>query len=320
MGPDVGSASRGAVALAITRVRLSKIATYISGIESLKHMSQTLKLNDGHTMPQLGLGLMRFGSEAETAAVLCRAVEAGYRLFDTAAVYGTESQTGDGLRQAGCAREELFITTKLWNDSQGRDAPAPAFEASLSRLGLDYLDLYLIHWPLPKDDLYADTWRALIELRDGGKLRSIGVSNFTEDQLERIIGETGVAPAVNQVEMHPYFQQRSLRACHERHGIITQAWSPFGGGGSGEAALLDDPVIARIAAKHGCTPSQVTLRWHIACGASVIPKATSQVHLAQNMAAWGVDLDAEDIAAIAGLDREDGRFGPDPVTFDLKQL
>lgn len=283
-------------------------------------MSTLLQLNSGYKMPQLGLGLMRFGAETETAAVIARAAEAGYRLFDTASVYGTEQQTGDGLRAIDVPRQDLFITTKLWNDSQGSDAPRRALDESLARLGLGYLDLYLIHWPLPMFDQYAETWRALIDLQQEGKIRSIGVSNFTEDHLDRIIGETGVAPAVNQVEMHPYFQQRSLRACHDRHGIVTQAWSPFGGGGSGEANLLADPIVGRIAAKHGRAPSQVILRWHISCGVSVIPKATSKAHLAGNMEAFGFDLDADDLGALAGLDREDGRCGPDPLTMDLRQL
>ncbi len=283
-------------------------------------MKRTMQLNDGNSIPQLGLGLMRFGAEAETSAVFCRAVEAGYRLFDTAAVYGTESQTGEGLRQSGCPREQLFVTTKLWNQNQGHDAARAAFADSLSLLGLDYLDLYLIHWPLPMFDQYVESWQALIELRDEGKVRSIGVSNFTIDQLERIIGETGVAPAVNQVEMHPYFQQRELRSFHDRHGIVTQAWSPFGGGGQGSADLLEDPVIAGIAERHGGKPSQVVLGWHIACGVSVIPKATSKAHLEENMGALDFNLDSDDLAAIAALDRADGRFGPDPVTFDVKVL
>lgn len=283
-------------------------------------MSTLLQLNSGYNMPQLGLGLMRFGAETETTAVIARAAEAGYRLFDTASVYGTEQQTGDGLRAIDVAREDLFITTKLWNDSQGSVAPRRALDESLARLGLAYLDLYLIHWPLPMFDQYAETWRALIDLQKEGKIRSIGVSNFTEDHLDRIIGETGVAPAVNQVEMHPYFQQRNLRAFHDRHAIVTQAWSPFGGGGSGEANLLADPMVVKIADKHGRTPSQVILSWHIRCGVSVIPKATSKAHLEANMNAFGFDLDDDDIALLAGLDRDDGRCGPDPLTMDMRQI
>jgi len=281
-------------------------------------MSGILQLNDGWSMPQLGLGLMRFGDEGMTAAVIGRAVEAGYRLLDTAAVYGNESQTGDGLRQLAVPREDLFITTKLWNGDQHRGATISAFNDSLARLGLDYLDLYLIHWPLPMFDRYVEAWRALIELRQEGRVRSIGVSNFTEEHLERIIGETGVAPAVNQVEMHPYFQQASLRAFHERHGIATQAWSPIGGGWDGASDMRADPTIARIAEKHGRTPTQVILRWHIACGVSAIPKATSTPHLVENMESFGFDLDAQDMAALTALDRGDnGRLGFHPLTMDI---
>ena len=283
-------------------------------------MSPELTLNDGRAMPQLGLGLMRFGSEAETAAVLTRAAAAEYRLFDSAAVYGNEREVGDGLRQCGVARDNLFVTTKLWNAEQGRDTPRPALAGSLERLGLDRIDLYLIHWPLPMFDLYVDSWRAMIELQAEGLIGSIGVSNFTIEHLTRLIDETGVVPAVNQVEMHPRFQQRDLYAFHARHGITTQAWSPFGGGGSGESPLLEDPTLTGIAAKHGRTPSQVVLRWLTQSGASVIPKATSAAHLAQNMASLEFNLDDADLAAIARLDSAEGRTGPDPLTFALKDL
>ncbi|MEZ5687355.1 MAG: aldo/keto reductase [Caenibius sp.] len=279
-----------------------------------------MQLNDGHTMPQLGLGLMRWGSESETASVIARAANAGYRLFDTASVYGTELHTGAGLHAIDVPREELFITTKLWNDSHGSDAPRIALVESLRMLGLEYLDLYLIHWPLPMFDTYSATWQALVDLQREGAIRSIGVSNFNVDHLERIIDETGVVPAVNQVEMHPYFQQRRLREFHDSHGIVTQAWSPFGGGGSGAADILDDPVVCGIAAKHSCAPSQVILQWHMSCGASVIPKSTSLAHLEENMAAINVALDDDDMAAFADLDRRDGRCGPDPLKMDMIKL
>lgn len=279
--------------------------------------NRTIALNSGHTMPQLGLGLMRFGAQSETQSTISRALDAGYRLFDTAAIYQTEIETGEALRDGGIAREELFVTTKLWNNFQGRDSTAAAFAESLDAMGLDYLDLYLIHWPLPMFDQYVDSWRTLIELRDAGRIRSIGVSNFTEDHIERIIAETGVPPAVNQVEMHPYFQQRALRAFHNKHDIVTQAWSPLGGGGNG-VPLTSDPVLTAVAAKHGRSPSQVILRWHLEMGASVIPKATSTGHLTENMQSCDLDLDGADIAAISALDRADGRFGPDPMTMDIK--
>ena len=223
-------------------------------------MTATMKLNDGRTMPQLGLGLMRFGGEAETVTVINNAVKAGYRLFDTAAVYGTEPQTGEAFRGLGAMRSELFLTTKLWNDSQGKDAPIRAFNASLERLKLEYLDLYLVHWPLPMFDRYVDTWRALIKLRNDGRVRSIGVSNFTEQHLQRIIDATGETPAVNQVEMHPYFQQRALRRFHDKHGIVTQAWSPLGGS---FVKILEEPTLGKIAKKHGRTPSEIVPR--LAC-------------------------------------------------------
>lgn len=280
-------------------------------------MSPLLQLNTGSMMPQLGLGLMRFGDEGQTGPVMARAAAAGYRLFDTATVYGNESQTGEGLRALDCPRDALFITTKLWNDAQGADAPRGALAGSLERLGLDHVDLYLIHWPLPMFDRYVETWRALIALRDEGKARAIGVSNFTVEQLERLIGETGVVPAVNQVEMHPYFQQRDLRAYHDRMGIVTQAWSPFGGGGSGATSLLEDPVVKAIATQHGWTPSQVVLSWHIARGVAVIPKATSTQHLAENMLAVSRVLAPEDLARLDVLDRPDGRSGFDPLTMNI---
>ncbi|MES2491651.1 MAG: aldo/keto reductase [Pseudomonadota bacterium] len=283
-------------------------------------MSPLLTLNDGRTMPQLGLGLMRFGSEAETAEVLTRAAQAGYRLFDSAAVYGNEREVGDGLRQCGVARDELFVTTKLWNAEHGRDKPRAALTGSLERLGLERIDLYLIHWPLPMFDQYVDTWRALIELQAEGLIGSIGVSNFNIEHLERLIDETGVVPAVNQIELHPLFQQRELHAFHVRHGIVSQAWSPFGGGGLGGVPLLADPVLGKIAAKHGCTPSQVVLRWLTQYGASAIPKATGTAHLAQNMASFEFTLDEGDLADVAALDTPDGRSGPDPLTFALKDL
>ena len=283
-------------------------------------MSPVLTLNDGQTMPQLGLGLMRYGSEAETAAVIARAAGLGYRQFDSAAVYGNEREVGDGLKGCGVAREQLFVTTKLWNSEQGSGKPRAALAGSLERLGLAAIDLYLIHWPLPDLGLYLDAWRALIELRGEGRIRSIGVSNFTIEHLERLIGETGVTPAVNQIEMHPRFQQSKLHAFHASHGIVSQAWSPFGGGGSGSVPLLDDPVLTGIAAKHGRSTSQVVLRWLTQSGASAIPKATSEAHLAANLASLAFTLDNADLAAIAALDDPAGRTGPDPLTFHMTDI
>lgn len=277
-------------------------------------LSPLMKLNDGRSMPQLGLGLMRFGGEDQTVSVINNAVKAGYRLFDTAAVYGTEPQTGEAFRGLKALRSELFLTTKLWNDSHGKDAPIRAFNASMERFGLEYLDLYLMHWPLPMLDKYVDTWRAMIKLRSEGRVKSIGVSNFTEQHLQRIIDETGEVPAVNQVEMHPYFQQRPLRKFHDKHGIVTQAWSPMGGS---FVKMLDEPVVGTLAQKHGRTPSEIVLAWHISCGVSLIPKATSTKHLAENMAAYEVKLNEDDVAALSALDRADGRAGPAPDKFDM---
>jgi 2,5-diketo-D-gluconate reductase A len=240
-------------------------------------------------------------------------VKAGYRLFDTAAAYGTEPQTGEAFRGLGAMRSELFLTTKLWNDSQGKEEPIRAFNASMDGLGLEYLDLYLVHWPLPMFDRYVDTWRAMIKLRNEGRVRSIGVSNFTVQHLQRIIDETGEVPAVNQVEMHPYFQQRPLRSFHDKHGIVTQAWSPLGGS---FVNVLEEPALDALAKKHGRTASQIVLAWHVNCGVSLIPKSTSPKHLAENMAAFEVKLDEDDLAALSALDRADGRGGPDPDIFD----
>jgi len=280
--------------------------------------SPILDLNDGNRMPQLGLGLMRFGAEDETQEVLGRAVEVGYRMFDTAAVYGTERQAGEGLRSTGLDRGDAFVTTKLWNSAHARGEVREAFEKSVSLLDLGPLDLYLIHWPIPAEDRYVDAWKVLIELQREGRVASIGVSNFEREHLERLIAETGVAPAVNQVELHPWFQQRPLRQFHDEHGIVTQAWSPFGGGGMGKTgSLLDAPTIVDIADRHGCHPCQVVLAWHLANGLAVIPKATSAEHLAQNLSAVEVVLDDDDLAALDGLDRADGRLGPEPAAMKL---
>ncbi|WP_375380518.1 aldo/keto reductase [uncultured Sphingomonas sp.] len=262
-----------------------------------------LTLNDGRSMPQLGMGTWQI-KDAQAAAIVRTGLDLGFELVDTAAIYGNELGVGDGIKDA-----DVWITTKLWNDRQG-DVEA-ALDESLALLGLDAVDLYLMHWPVPAQDRYLDAWRAMIGLRDAGKARSIGVSNFLPDHLDRILAATGVTPAVNQIELHPKFQQREARAYHEAHGIVTQSWSPIGQGKD----LLKHDVIVRIAGAHGRSPAQVVIAWHLAHGFSVIPKASDREHLSDNFAALDLTLSAEDLAAIDALDSADGRLGPDPAIF-----
>jgi 2,5-diketo-D-gluconate reductase A len=268
-------------------------------------------LNDGRTMPQLGLGVWRTPQEV-AAEVVKTALQAGYRSVDTAAIYGNERGVGEGLKAAGVARDEIFLTTKVWNDNQGFDATLAAFDKSLGRLGLESVDLYLIHWPAPKKDLYVETWKALVRLKEEGRAKSIGVSNFGPEHLQRVIDETGVVPAVNQVELHPSFQQRALRDVHASHGIHTESWSPLGQG-----KQLEDPVVAEIAGKHGRTPAQVVIRWHLDSGLIVIPKSVTPSRIAENFAVFDFKLDAGDMDRLASLDTIAGRIGPDPATADF---
>ncbi len=263
-----------------------------------------LPLNDGRAIPQLGLGVYQTPHD-ETAQVVRTAIEAGYRSIDTAAAYGNEAGVGEGVRSSGVPRENLFVTTKLWNVSHGYDRAMRACEKSLGRLGLDYLDLYLIHWPAPFQDLYVDTWKAFVSLRDEGKVRSIGVSNFEPEHIERIVGETGVVPAINQIEMHPRYQRRDRRALHDRLGIVTEAWSPLD-----EGRALTLPPVLDAARKHGRSPAQAVIRWHLDCGVAVIPKSVKPERIRENFAALDFRLDAADMAAIAALDSPDGRSGP----------
>lgn len=255
-------------------------------------------------MPRLGLGTWRV-PDSQAASVVRLGLDAGYRLIDTAALYHNERGVGEGLGGAGA-----FVTTKLWNDRHG-DAPA-ALEESLALLGLEAVDLYLIHWPAPAQDRYVAAWKTLVTLREQGLARSIGVSNFEPEHLDRIADATGMAPAVNQIELHPRFQQRALRAYHEARGIVTQSWSPLGQGGD----LLSTPAVMRVAEKHGRGAAQVVIAWHLHHGLSVIPKAADPVHLKDNFEALDLRLDEEDVAAIDDLDRADGRIGPDPRMFD----
>lgn len=265
-----------------------------------------ITLNDGSHMPQIGYGVFLVPPE-ETKRLVREAIEVGYQAIDTATFYQNEAEVGAAIRDSG---QRPFVTTKLWNDHQGYDSALRHFDASYKALGLDVIDLYLIHWPKPKQDLYVETWKALIRLREEGRVRSIGVSNFTMAHLERIIHDTGVVPAVNQVELHPHFHQVELRAFHDENQIVTTSWSPLGRGGVGSD--LSDPVIAGIAAKHGKSPAQAILRWHVENGLIVIPKSSSRARQAENLDIFDFSLDADDMHAIAELDRPDGRIGPDP--------
>jgi 2,5-diketo-D-gluconate reductase A len=269
----------------------------------------SIALNDGHAIPQLGLGVWRTppSSTAETVRI---ALDGGYRHIDTAMIYGNEQGVGEGIRRSEISREAVFVTTKVWNSEHGFDSALRAFDDSLRRLGLAYLDLYLIHWPSAARGLYVETWRALVRLKEDGRVRSIGVSNFGLDELDRIIGESGVTPVLNQVELHPRFQQIALREGHAERGIATEAWSPLGQG-----SLFDDPAIRAIAAKHGRTPAQVIIRWHLDNGVIAIPKSSRPSRIAENFDVFGFSLDAEDLAAIREMDSGRGRVGPDPRRF-----
>jgi 2,5-diketo-D-gluconate reductase A len=273
----------------------------------------SLTLNDGNTIPQLGFGVFQV-PPAETAKVTLDAFEAGYRHIDTAQMYQNEKGVGEAVRASGLAREDIYLTTKLNNGFHRPDDARRAFDASLADLGTDHVDLFLIHWPLPTqyDGDFVSTWNTLIEFKDDGRARSIGVSNFQVDHLERLAEETSVVPAVNQIEVHPYFGNEAVRTADEAAGILTEAWSPIAQG-----AVLDDPVITGIAGRLGRTPSQVTLRWHVQRGDVVFPKTLSAERMRENAAIFDFELSEADHAAITALGRgEDGRRGPNPSTFD----
>ncbi|MGK5637182.1 aldo/keto reductase [Streptomyces sp. URMC 126] len=273
----------------------------------------SITLNNGVRMPQLGYGVWQVPDDEATAAV-ANALEAGYRSIDTAAVYQNEEGTGKAIAASGIAREDLFITTKLWNSASEtwtRDSVLREFDASLTRLGLDYVDLYLIHWPRAVREDYLTVLRAFGEIAESGRARAVGVSNFQPAHLNRVLAETPVVPAVNQVELHPYLQQAELRAYHAGHGIATEAWSPLGQG----KELLGDPVVVRIAEKHGRTPAQVVLRWHLQLGNVVIPKSVTPARIRENFDVFGFELDGEDMAAFSALDNGT-RLGPHPDSFD----
>ncbi|MDQ5855550.1 MAG: aldo/keto reductase [Actinomycetota bacterium] len=271
-------------------------------------MSSVITLNNGVPIPQLGFGVFLVPPK-DTEAVVSTALEVGYRSIDTAAAYQNEEGVGRAIASSHLARDEVFVTTKLWNAHHGYDRALRAFDASAQRLGLDTVDLYLIHWPVPAADRYVETWKALEKLAADGRARAIGVSNFAVEYLRRLVDETATVPAVNQVELHPYFQQTDLRAEHAELGIATEAWSPLGQGG----ALLSDPTITRLADRHGVTPAQVVLRWHLQLGNIVIPKSANPARMRQNLDVFGFELSAEDLSAIADLETGK-RIGPDPAT------
>jgi 2,5-diketo-D-gluconate reductase A len=271
-------------------------------------MTEQLILNDGAAIPQLGLGVWQV-DPAITAEVVGWGIEAGYRLIDTAEGYGNEQGVGEAIRTAAVPRSELFITSKLRNGGHQRDAALRSFDDTMRKLGIEKLDMFLIHWPIPSRDRYVEAWKTLIELRDAGRIRSIGVSNFNLDHLERIIGETGVTPAVNQIELHPRFQQRDKREFHVRHDMRIESWSPLGSG-----RLLNDPTIGRIAAKHGKSAAQTIIRWHLQEGLIVIPKSIHKERIAANFDVFDFALDAEDLETINGMDSPDGRIGSNPAT------
>lgn len=268
-----------------------------------------LRLNDGNTMPQLGYGVWRVSNE-DAVACVTDAIKAGYRSIDTAAIYENEEGVGQAIAASDVPRDELFITTKLWNDKRSYDAALTAFDESLKRLKLDFIDLYLIHWPGVSGEGYLDAWRALIRLKEDGRVKSIGVSNFRVKHLQRLIDETGIVPTVNQIELHPRFQQKELRAFHAQHNIATESWGPLGQG-----SLVTDGKLAAIGRKYGKTPAQVILRWHLDNGFIVIPKSVTPSRIRENIDVFDFKLDAEDMRIIEAMDDRNGRVGPDPAVF-----
>jgi 2,5-diketo-D-gluconate reductase A len=268
----------------------------------------SVALRGGAQIPQLGFGVFQV-PPPQTTEVVAKALATGYRHIDTAAAYRNEAEVGQAIRASGLPRSDVFVTTKCFNDDHGYEQAKHAFHASLQRLELDYVDLYLIHWPVPAHDRYVETWKAFIELRDEGMIRSIGVSNFQPEHLRRLIAETGETPALNQVELHPYLQQLGLRREHEELGIVTESWSPLAQG-----EVLEDPVIARIAEQHAKTPGQLVIRWHMQLGNVVIPKSVTPERIEQNFDVLDFELSAEEIEAIEALDAG-RRTGPDPDTF-----
>ncbi len=272
--------------------------------------NQTLQLNDGNTIPQLGFGVWQVDADV-AEDVVSQALKIGYRHIDTAKIYGNEEGVGRAIAASGIPREELFVTTKLWNDDQGYESTLEAFDASLERLGLDYVDLYLIHWSQPEKGMYLETWKAFQEIKASGRARSIGVSNFTPQALQDVV-DTGVVPAAHQIELHPYFNQQAMRDMDAQHGIVTEAWSPLGQGKED----LQDETVKSIAQAHGATPAQVVIAWHLAIGNVVFPKSVTPERIQENWDAQDVTLSQDEVDQISALTRDDGRIGSDPADFN----
>lgn len=270
----------------------------------------TISLNSGHAIPQLGFGVFKVPADEAERAVT-DAFEVGYRHIDTAAIYGNEEGVGAAIAKSGLAREDLFITTKLWNNRHGGSEPHDAIRESLDQLGLEAVDLYLVHWPAPANDLYVNAWERMIEIRDAGLARSIGVSNHLPEHLDKIVAATGVVPAVDQIELHPAYQQRDVQDWGKTNGMHVESWGPLG---QGKYPLLEDPVVTAAAEAHGATPAQVVIRWHLQNGLIVFPKSSRKERMAENFDVVGFELSAQEMAAIDGLDPLDGsgRVGAHP--------
>lgn len=283
-----------------------RIVTYRSETSAVP----SIVLNDGAVIPRLGFGVFQVPPE-DAAAAVATALQAGYRSIDTAALYANEAGVGEAVRKSGLNRDEVYITSKVWNSEQGYDSTLRAFDATMAELEMDYLDLYLIHWPVPSADRYVDTFRAMQEIKSQGRVGSIGVSNFTREHLKRLIGETGETPVLNQVELHPSLAHPELRAFHAEHGIATEAWAPLGQGSE-----LKDPTIGSIAAEVGRTPAQVIIRWHLQLGNVVIPKSVTPSRIAENFDVFSFELSFEQMQLISALDIAH-RLGPDPDDFSV---